>query len=203
MRWRPIFGHQQPSPQAGELLPHARCGQEPGASDWSPSTSTAQAGKTGARSSPRHLTPCRPPAAALTGPAARGGESPKAWKRWESGEVMPGEFYRPVIAATFGTVSTRSSRVRPWRRGRPGRPAGRGPHDRLAMTQYREWSSTPVTILTSRPSARNALAVLKARRPLTLPRAHHRGDPLRGIVWVFMPRWCPATRRAPRGAPRR
>ena len=29
----------------------------------------------------------------------------------------------------------------------------------LAMTQYREWSSIPVTIFTSRPSARNALAV--------------------------------------------
>jgi hypothetical protein len=28
-----------------------------------------------------------------------------------------------------------------------------------AMTQYREWSSTPVTIFTSRPSAKNALAV--------------------------------------------
>jgi hypothetical protein len=29
----------------------------------------------------------------------------------------------------------------------------------LAMTQYREWSSIPVTIFTSRPSTRNALAV--------------------------------------------
>ncbi len=28
-----------------------------------------------------------------------------------------------------------------------------------AITQYREWSSTPVTIFTSLPSARNALAV--------------------------------------------
>ena len=28
-----------------------------------------------------------------------------------------------------------------------------------AMTQYREWSSIPVTIFTSAPSARNALAV--------------------------------------------
>jgi hypothetical protein len=29
----------------------------------------------------------------------------RQWKRWESGEVMPGEFYQPVIAATFGTVT--------------------------------------------------------------------------------------------------
>jgi hypothetical protein len=29
----------------------------------------------------------------------------------------------------------------------------------LAMTQYREWSSIPVMIFTSRPSVRNALAV--------------------------------------------
>ena len=29
----------------------------------------------------------------------------RQWKRWESGEVMPGDFYQPVIAATFGTVT--------------------------------------------------------------------------------------------------
>lgn len=28
----------------------------------------------------------------------------RQWKRWESGS-MPGEFYRPIIAATFGTVT--------------------------------------------------------------------------------------------------
>ncbi|QKV92294.1 XRE family transcriptional regulator [Streptomyces sp. NA02950] len=28
----------------------------------------------------------------------------RQWKRWESG-AMPGEFYRPIIAATFGTVT--------------------------------------------------------------------------------------------------
>src|ERR1022692_5068528 len=29
----------------------------------------------------------------------------RQWKRWEAGEVMPGDFYQPVIAATFGTVT--------------------------------------------------------------------------------------------------
>lgn len=29
----------------------------------------------------------------------------RQWKRWESGEVMPGEFYQPIIAATFGTTT--------------------------------------------------------------------------------------------------
>lgn len=29
----------------------------------------------------------------------------RSWKRWESGTVMPGEFYQPLIAATFGTVT--------------------------------------------------------------------------------------------------
>jgi tetratricopeptide (TPR) repeat protein len=27
------------------------------------------------------------------------------WKSWESGNVMPGEFYQPIIAAAFGTVT--------------------------------------------------------------------------------------------------
>ena len=27
------------------------------------------------------------------------------WKRWESGDVTPGEFYQPIIAATLGTVT--------------------------------------------------------------------------------------------------
>jgi tetratricopeptide (TPR) repeat protein len=29
----------------------------------------------------------------------------RQWKRWEAGEVMPSEFYRQIIAATFGTVT--------------------------------------------------------------------------------------------------
>jgi hypothetical protein len=29
----------------------------------------------------------------------------RQWKRWESGEVQPKEFYQPVIAETFGTVT--------------------------------------------------------------------------------------------------
>ena len=29
----------------------------------------------------------------------------RQWKRWESGEVMPGKFYQPIIAAAFGTVT--------------------------------------------------------------------------------------------------
>jgi hypothetical protein len=29
----------------------------------------------------------------------------RQWKRWESGEVMPGEFYQPIIARAFGTVT--------------------------------------------------------------------------------------------------
>nr|WP_257018921.1 XRE family transcriptional regulator [Streptomyces sp. TLI_235] len=29
----------------------------------------------------------------------------RQWKRWESGEVVPSEFYQPLIAATFGTVT--------------------------------------------------------------------------------------------------
>ena len=29
----------------------------------------------------------------------------RQWKRWESGEVQPKEFYQPIIAATFGTVT--------------------------------------------------------------------------------------------------
>lgn len=30
---------------------------------------------------------------------------PRSWKRWESGAVTPNEFYKPIIAATFGTVT--------------------------------------------------------------------------------------------------
>jgi transcriptional regulator with XRE-family HTH domain len=30
----------------------------------------------------------------------------RQWKRWESGEHMPGEFYQPLIAAAFGTVTS-------------------------------------------------------------------------------------------------
>ncbi|MFF3324541.1 XRE family transcriptional regulator [Streptomyces sp. NPDC002889] len=29
----------------------------------------------------------------------------RQWKRWEAGEVTPSEFYQPIIAATFGTVT--------------------------------------------------------------------------------------------------
>ena len=29
----------------------------------------------------------------------------RQWKRWESGEHLPGEFYQPLIAAAFGTVT--------------------------------------------------------------------------------------------------
>jgi tetratricopeptide (TPR) repeat protein len=29
----------------------------------------------------------------------------RQWKRWESGEHTPGEFYQPIIAAAFGTVT--------------------------------------------------------------------------------------------------
>jgi hypothetical protein len=29
----------------------------------------------------------------------------RQWKRWESGEVTPGDFYQPIIAAAFGTVT--------------------------------------------------------------------------------------------------
>jgi tetratricopeptide (TPR) repeat protein len=29
----------------------------------------------------------------------------RQWKRWESGEHMPGDYYQPIIAATFGTVT--------------------------------------------------------------------------------------------------
>jgi hypothetical protein len=30
---------------------------------------------------------------------------PRQWKRWEAGEVTPSDFYQPIIAATFGTVT--------------------------------------------------------------------------------------------------
>lgn len=29
----------------------------------------------------------------------------RQWKRWEAGEVVPSDFYQPLIAATFGTVT--------------------------------------------------------------------------------------------------
>lgn len=29
----------------------------------------------------------------------------RQWKRWESGETTPSDFYKPIIAATFGTVT--------------------------------------------------------------------------------------------------
>lgn len=38
-------------------------------------------------------------------PLPEGASMIRQWKRWESGEVMPSDFYQPVIAATFGTVT--------------------------------------------------------------------------------------------------
>lgn len=29
----------------------------------------------------------------------------RQWKRWEAGETKPGDFYQPIIARTFGTVT--------------------------------------------------------------------------------------------------
>jgi tetratricopeptide (TPR) repeat protein len=29
----------------------------------------------------------------------------RQWKRWESGEIQPSDFYKPIIAAVFGTVT--------------------------------------------------------------------------------------------------
>src|SRR4051812_41833205 len=29
----------------------------------------------------------------------------RQWKRWEAGDTKPGEFYQPIIARTFGTVT--------------------------------------------------------------------------------------------------
>jgi hypothetical protein len=29
----------------------------------------------------------------------------RQWKRWESGEVTPSDFYQPIIARTLGTVT--------------------------------------------------------------------------------------------------
>jgi hypothetical protein len=29
----------------------------------------------------------------------------RQWKRWEAGEKQPSDFYKPIIAATFGTVT--------------------------------------------------------------------------------------------------
>jgi hypothetical protein len=29
----------------------------------------------------------------------------RQWKRWETGEIKPGEFYQQLIARTFGTVT--------------------------------------------------------------------------------------------------
>ncbi len=39
----------------------------------------------------------------------------RQWKRWEAGEVMPSEFYRQIIAATFGTVTHSMFPVAPQR----------------------------------------------------------------------------------------
>lgn len=29
----------------------------------------------------------------------------RQWKRWEAAEVQPSDFYQPIIAATFGTLT--------------------------------------------------------------------------------------------------
>ena len=39
----------------------------------------------------------------------------RQWKRWEAGEVQPKEFYQPIIAATFGTVTHAMFPVAPQR----------------------------------------------------------------------------------------
>ena len=45
----------------------------------------------------------------------------------------------------------------------------------VAMTQYREWSSIPVTIFTSAPLATNALAVTSScHNSIGLPRSQRR-----------------------------
>jgi hypothetical protein len=45
----------------------------------------------------------------------------------------------------------------------------------LTMTQNREWSSTPVTIFTSVPSVRNALAVTSScHNSIAVPRSQRR-----------------------------
>ncbi|MGV9560915.1 tetratricopeptide repeat protein [Streptomyces sp. NPDC003480] len=38
-------------------------------------------------------------------PLPEGGSMLRQWKRWESGEVSPSDFYKPLIASTFGTVT--------------------------------------------------------------------------------------------------
>ncbi|MDH6498594.1 XRE family transcriptional regulator [Streptomyces sp. SAI-149] len=38
-------------------------------------------------------------------PLPEGPSMIRQWKRWESGEVTPSEFYQPIIASTFGTVT--------------------------------------------------------------------------------------------------
>jgi hypothetical protein len=49
----------------------------------------------------------------------------RQWKRWESGAVMPGEFYQPIIAATLGTVTHAVF---------PALPKRDAQHDVLAMS---------------------------------------------------------------------
>ena len=49
----------------------------------------------------------------------------RQWKRWESGNVMPGEFYQPIIAATVGTVTHAMF---------PAPPKRDAEHDVLAMS---------------------------------------------------------------------
>ena len=39
----------------------------------------------------------------------------RQYKRWEAGEVQPKEFYQPIIAATFGTVTHAMFPVAPQR----------------------------------------------------------------------------------------
>ncbi len=45
----------------------------------------------------------------------------RQWKRWEAGEVTPSDFYKTIIARTFGTVTHAMFPVPPRRRrGRRG-----------------------------------------------------------------------------------
>jgi hypothetical protein len=37
----------------------------------------------------------------------------RQWKRWEPGEVTPSDFYKTIIARTFGTVTHACSPCRP------------------------------------------------------------------------------------------
>jgi len=50
----------------------------------------------------------------------------RQWKRWEAGEITPGEFYQPIIARTFGTATHAMFPVPKRRRGIPHPEPGSG-----------------------------------------------------------------------------